>query len=446
MSVDHGHLGECLACGYDLAGSSVGDSCPECGAVVIANPFRGGWRDAKVRRRFVRGSRCMVAATTLLGASLAMVLLASVTPLGWFPVVMSVANAVAFCGVAMLAVSMVLLAFVWRAIVAARVLVTLIALLLASFVGIPRIAPSITIESAGAFWSLLGAAIALSPGYLARSSGRAMRFRWLPLVSFGALVAVAIMALTFEEVVIALVMVSQLGTAAAFCALQRSIAVALRDPKETMIGGGWSDAQARRRLVIGAGVFVCASAINAIQRGLGIDDAISGVDAFWFSGSYLAFQVSVLVAIIALGLAARRIAVVWLLVFALTIRLLSEVAMAYIPPSVVLSGTSEIYRFLAFAQMIAAIGCCMLPLVIARSAGRPRSLPLWCACVLGALGSGLAGLADASPELLLVVDGLIRMIPGVSGFDVFTPSGIVGAACTTLAYLLLAREIRGAWR
>jgi len=388
----------------------------------------------------------MVAATTLLGASLAMVLLASVTPLGWFPVVMSVANAVAFCGVAMLAVSMVLLAFVWRAIVAARVLVTLIALLLASFVGIPRIAPSITIESAGAFWSLLGAAIALSPGYLARSSGRAMRFRWLPLVSFGALVAVAIMALTFEEVVIALVMVSQLGTAAAFCALQRSIAVALRDPKETMIGGGWSDAQARRRLVIGAGVFVCASAINAIQRGLGIDDAISGVDAFWFSGSYLAFQVSVLVAIIALGLAARRIAVVWLLVFALTIRLLSEVAMAYIPPSVVLSGTSEIYRFLAFAQMIAAIGCCMLPLVIARSAGRPRSLPLWCACVLGALGSGLAGLADASPELLLVVDGLIRMIPGVSGFDVFTPSGIVGAACTTLAYLLLAREIRGAWR
>jgi hypothetical protein len=388
----------------------------------------------------------MVAATTLLGASLAMVLLASVTPLDRFPVVMSVANAVAFCGVAMLAVSMVLLAFVWRAIVAARVLVTLIALLLASFVGIPRIAPSITIESAGAFWSLLGAAIALSPGYLARSSGRAMRFRWLPLVSFGALVAVAIMALTFEEVVIALVMVSQLGTAAAFCALQRSIAVALRDPKETMIGGGWSDAQARRRLVIGAGVFVCASAINAIQRGLGIDDAISGVDAFWFSGSYLAFQVSVLVAIIALGLAARRIAVVWLLVFALTIRLLSEVAMAYIPPSVVLSGTSEIYRFLAFAQMIAAIGCCMLPLVIARSAGRPRSLPLWCACVLGALGSGLAGLADASPELLLVVDGLIRMIPGVSGFDVFTPSGIVGAACTTLAYLLLARDVRSAWR
>jgi hypothetical protein len=395
----------------------------------------------------------MVAATTLLGASLAMVLLASVTPLDRFPVVMSVANAVAFCGVAMLAVSMVLLAFVWRAIVAARVLVTLIALLLASFVGIPRIAPSMTIESAGAFWSLLGAAIALSPGYLARSSGRAMRFRWLQLVSSGALVAVSIMALTFshggrpfEEVVIALVMVSQLGTAAAFCALQRSIAVALRDPKETMIGGGWSDAQARRRLVIGAGVFVCASAINAIQRGLDIDDAISEVDALWFSGSYLAFQVSVLVAIIALGLAARRIAVVWLLVFALTIRLLSEVAMAYIPPSVVLSGRSEIYRFLAFVQMIAAIGCCMLPLVIARSAGRPRSLPLWCACVLGALGSGLAGLAVAPPELLLVVDGLIRMIPGVSGFDLFTLSGIVGAVCTTLAYLLLARDVRSAWR
>jgi hypothetical protein len=45
-----------------------------------------------------------------------------------------------------------------------------------------------------------------------------------------------------------------------------------------------------------------------------------------------------------------------------------------------------------------------------------------------------------------VVDGLIRMIPGASDFDLFTLSGIVGAACTTLAYLLVAREIQGAWR
>jgi predicted RNA-binding Zn-ribbon protein involved in translation (DUF1610 family) len=243
MSVDHGHLGECLACGYDLAGRSVGDSCPECGAVVIANPFRGGWRDAKVRRRFLRGSRCMVAATALIGASIAGVLLIMLTPLDQYPVTMTISTAMAFSGIAVLAASAVLFAFVWRAIVAVRALVITIALLLASFVGssvAPLLGIAPTMEFAGAIWSLLGAAIAAAPIYLARSSGRPMRFRRLPFASSGALVAVAIMALTFsswgrpyEEMVTALVMASQFGTAAAFCFLQRAIAVVLNAPRES---------------------------------------------------------------------------------------------------------------------------------------------------------------------------------------------------------------------
>jgi hypothetical protein len=242
MSGEHDHLGECLACGYDLAGRSVGDGCPECGAVVIANPFRGGWRDAKVRRRFLRGSRCMVAATALIGASIAILLLIALTPLDQDPVTLTIYTAVTFAGIAVLAASAVLFAFVWRAIVAVRVLVITIALLLAPFVGL-SVAPLLgiappAIEFAGAGWAILGAALAAAPIYLARSSGRAMRFRWLLFASSGALLAIAIMALTFsswgrpfEEIVIALVMASQFGTAVGFWSLQRSIAVALRDPK-----------------------------------------------------------------------------------------------------------------------------------------------------------------------------------------------------------------------
>ena len=241
MSGEHDHLGECLACGYDLAGRSVGDGCPECGAVVIANPFRDGWRDAKVRGRFLRGSRCMVAATALIGTSIAILLLIALTPLDQYPVTMTIYTAVTFSCIAVLAASAVLLAFVWRAIAAVRVLVITIALLFASFAGLsvaPLLGIAPTIEFAGAGWATLGAALAAAPIYLARSSGRAMRFRWLPFASSGALLAIAITALTFsswgrpfEEIVIALVMASQFGTAVGFWSLQRSIAVALRDPK-----------------------------------------------------------------------------------------------------------------------------------------------------------------------------------------------------------------------
>jgi len=243
VSVEHDHLGECLACGYDTAGRSIGDSCPECGAVVVANPFRGAWRNAKVRRRFLRGSHCMVAATLLLGVGATIALLMMLTRLDQYPVAMAVANGVFLGGLALLAASGVMFAFVWRAIVAVRVLVTLIALLFAGYVGLSvalvlRLGLSVTPEYAGACFLLLGAAIASSPIFLARSSGRAMRFAWVPLASSGALIAIAVMALTFsswgrpyEEIAVALVMASQFGTAAGFRVLHRSIAVALRDPK-----------------------------------------------------------------------------------------------------------------------------------------------------------------------------------------------------------------------
>lgn len=246
MSVEHEHLGECLACGYDTAGRSVGDSCPECGAVVVANPFRGSWRSAKVRRRFVRGSRCMVAAMALTGLGAAVALLMMLTPLGRYPMAMTVADWMWVGGLALLAASAVLFAFVWRAIVAVRVLVTLIALLFAAFVGPSvavtlRLGLNITPEFAGVCLSLLGAAIAASPSFLARSSGRATRFGWLPLVSSAALIAIAVMALTFsswgrpyEEFATALVLASQFGTAASFSSLQRSIAVGLRQRKDAV--------------------------------------------------------------------------------------------------------------------------------------------------------------------------------------------------------------------
>jgi hypothetical protein len=156
---------------------------------------------------------------------------------------MAVANGVFLGGLALLAASGVMFAFVWRAIVAVRVLVTLIALLFAGYVGfsvaiVLRLGLSVTPEYAGACFLLLGAAIASSPIFLARSSGRAMRFAWVPLASSGALIAIAVMALTFsswgrpyEEIAVALVMASQFGTAAGFRSLQRLVAVALRDPK-----------------------------------------------------------------------------------------------------------------------------------------------------------------------------------------------------------------------
>jgi hypothetical protein len=160
----------------------------------------------------------------------------------WGDVVLAPAS-IGAGGLALLAASGVMFAFVWRAIVAVRVLVTLIALLFAGYAGLSvaivlPLGLSVTPEYAGACFLLLGAAIASSPIFLARSSGRAMRFAWVPLASSGALIAIAVMALTFsswgrpyEEIAVALVMASQFGTAAGFRSLQRLVAVALRDPK-----------------------------------------------------------------------------------------------------------------------------------------------------------------------------------------------------------------------
>ena len=143
----------------------------------------------------------MVAATALIGAGIAILLLIELTPLDQYPVTMTISTTMAFSAIAVPAASAVLFVFVGRAIVAVRAPVITIALLLASFGG-SSVAP------------LLGIA---------------------PTMEF----AVAIMALTFsawgwpsEEMVAALVMASRFGTAASFCFLQRAIAAAWYLPRE----------------------------------------------------------------------------------------------------------------------------------------------------------------------------------------------------------------------
>lgn len=143
----------------------------------------------------------MVAATALIGAGIAILLLIELTPLDQYPVTMTISTTMAFSAIAVPAASAVLLAFVWRAIVAVRVPVITIALLLASFLG-SSVVPLLRIA---------------------------------PTMEF----AVAIMARTFsawgwpsEEMVAALVMASQFGTAASFCFLQRAIAAAWYPPRE----------------------------------------------------------------------------------------------------------------------------------------------------------------------------------------------------------------------
>ena len=211
--------------------------------------------------------------------------------------------------------------------------------------------------------------------------------------------------------------------------------------------GAWRDVQARGRFVLGAGVLVLAGAIDVLRQGVQFWRSFSGFDAGWLGLSSLAFTVCLLAAIILLGLAARRIAVVWLLVIALAIRLLAEVAMDYVPPVINLSVPREFLTGLTITWTVATTGVCLLPLVIARSAGRPsRRTALWCVCLIGALGSSYFGLTLGAPELMLPVHKLIGMIPNVSSESVLMLSIVIGAVYTTLAYLLLALGVRGARR
>jgi hypothetical protein len=211
--------------------------------------------------------------------------------------------------------------------------------------------------------------------------------------------------------------------------------------------GAWRDVQARGRFVLGAGVLVCAGAIDMVRTGGQLGSQILGFDGFRVSGLHPAFVVCQLAAIIVLGLAARRIAVVWLLVIVLAIRVLAEVAMFYGPQTVAWFGQAEVHSWFAIAWAVAITAGSLLAPVLARSAGRPsRRAALWCVCLIGALGSGYFGLTVAAPELLLPVLGLIKPIARVTGGSMLTLSIFLGAACTTLSYLLLAHGIRGAGR
>jgi hypothetical protein len=47
---------ECPNCGYRVLGHAIGAACAECGCSLGRDPFRGRWRERRVRRRFTMGA------------------------------------------------------------------------------------------------------------------------------------------------------------------------------------------------------------------------------------------------------------------------------------------------------------------------------------------------------------------------------------------------------
>ncbi|MEY3021743.1 MAG: hypothetical protein RIS86_941 [Planctomycetota bacterium] len=47
---------ECPRCGYRVLGHAIGAACAECGGALGRDPFRGRWRERRVRRRFAWGA------------------------------------------------------------------------------------------------------------------------------------------------------------------------------------------------------------------------------------------------------------------------------------------------------------------------------------------------------------------------------------------------------
>lgn len=55
----------CERCDYELAGSSLGSNCPECGLVIEPARFCGGWSSSAGRRRFASGAWVMASGAAL---------------------------------------------------------------------------------------------------------------------------------------------------------------------------------------------------------------------------------------------------------------------------------------------------------------------------------------------------------------------------------------------
>ena len=67
---------ECPRCGYRVAGHAIGAACAECGGVLGRDPFRGRWREWRVRRRFVLGAWGLFGASVAMGIALAVFIVA----------------------------------------------------------------------------------------------------------------------------------------------------------------------------------------------------------------------------------------------------------------------------------------------------------------------------------------------------------------------------------
>ena len=61
-----GKPSRCEVCDYDLAGSSLGDACPECGRTVSPSRFGGRWTNLRTRRRFRVSARLVAVGAALL--------------------------------------------------------------------------------------------------------------------------------------------------------------------------------------------------------------------------------------------------------------------------------------------------------------------------------------------------------------------------------------------
>jgi hypothetical protein len=182
----------CVGCGYDLAGRSLGETCPECGETIVENPFRGAWGDVAVRRRFKVGAWSLVVAAALVGSTFVVVLLHQSGVRGGlsFEVMDRILAVTAAGAVLGFLVAAVIFGLLRRTAVAVRVLALLLALALVSLL-------VIVVTRFWLLWSvglpMIGACVAAMPALLARSSGSRLPREWIlsiPVLAFTAVVVI----------------------------------------------------------------------------------------------------------------------------------------------------------------------------------------------------------------------------------------------------------------
>lgn len=208
--------------------------------------------------------------------------------------------------------------------------------------------------------------------------------------------------------------------------------------------GLWNDPWARRRFVVGASMFIGAAAVETLRAALQFVARLFGSDGMWVAWLNFVAPLCLLSAVV-LATAARRVAVVWLLATALAARAVCEAAMLY-ARFVGWLMEIEVYRWFLIVWAAASVSAAMLPVVIARSSGRPQGrLAMWCCCLVGALGNAYCGLTVVDTDITQPIRDLIQWIaPGGIGGSSMTLGFALGAAGTMLGYLLLVRGIRRA--